>query len=150
LGGAAAPIDPLTPEGHRTLLSYIWPDQVERIALLQAAVQVAEQVPAAVQRAYAPAWLEEQLRESRDGVATVVYHSIVMQYLTEADRESLQRVLRDAGNRATASAPLALLRMEPAGPHADVRLTMWPEGSDRLLAHTGFHGQLVHWLGDHE
>jgi hypothetical protein len=149
-GCDAAPIDPLTPEGHLTLLTYIWPDQVERIALLHAAIQVAARVPASVQCADAPAWLEDQLREDRDGVATVVYHSIVMQYLTEADRESLQRILRDAGNRATPSAPLAWLRMEPAGPHADVHLTMWPGGADRLLAQCGYHGQIVHWLGDNQ
>lgn len=147
-GCDAAPIDPLTPEGHLALLTYIWADQVERIALLRAAIGVAGQVPASVQCADAPAWLEQQLRESRDGVATVVYHSIVMQYLTDADRESVKRVLRDAGNRATASAPVAWLRMEPAGPHADVGLTMWPGGTERLLAQSGYHGQIVHWLGD--
>jgi hypothetical protein len=72
----------------------------------------------------------------------------VLQYLSDTGRDQLRRVMRETGDRATRSAPLAWLRMEPAGDHTDVRLTVWPGGEDRLLARAGFHGETVHWLFD--
>jgi hypothetical protein len=75
-----------------------------------------------------------------------VFHSIFMQYLDETDRHRIVRILHDSGAVATPSAPLAWLRMEPAGDHADVHLTMWPGGDERLIAHAGFHGAAVRWL----
>jgi hypothetical protein len=51
--------------------------------------------------------------------------------------------VREAGERATAAAPLAWLRMEPAGRRAEVRLATWPAGEDRLIARAGYHGTPV-------
>jgi hypothetical protein len=147
-GCDARPIDPLTPEGRLTLLSYIWADQVERIARLWAAIEVAARVPAQVDRADAVEWLEARLRDAVPGVTRVVYHSIVLQYLTDAGRDRLRRVIQETGDEATRAAPLAWLRMEPAGEHADVRLTLWPGGEERLLARAGFHGENVDWLSN--
>jgi len=56
-------------------------------------------------------------------------------------------LLQGAGATATGAAPLAWLRMEPAGDHADIHLTMWPGGEDRLMARSGYHGANVQWLG---
>jgi hypothetical protein len=145
-GCDASPVDPLTPEGRLTLLSYIWADQVERIVRLQAAIEVAARVPAQVDRADASTWLAARLREEVAESVRVVYHSIVLQYLTEAGRDRLRTVIREGGRRATRSAPLAWLRMEPAGEYAEVRLTVWPGGRDRSLARAGYHGETVHWL----
>jgi len=36
--------------------------------------------------------------------------------------------------------------MEPGGEQAEVRLTLWPGGSERLIASAGFHGRPVRWL----
>ena len=58
----------------------------------------------------------------------------------------MKDALLQAGARATTSAPLAWLRMEPAGGHADLRLTMWPGGDEELLGTTGYHGPPVHWV----
>ncbi|HZB97556.1 MAG TPA: DUF2332 family protein, partial [Candidatus Sulfotelmatobacter sp.] len=134
--------------GRLTLLSYIWADQIERIARLEAAIEVATRVPAQVDRADAAEWIEARLRENVPGVARVVYHSIVLQYLTDEGRDRLRRVIREAGDRATRTAPLAWLRMEPAGDHAEVRLMVWPGGEERLLAQARFHGGTVHWLSN--
>ena len=70
----------------------------------------------------------------------------VMQYLSAADRRRVASVLAEAGGRATGRAPLAWLRMEPGGEQAEVRLTLWPGGSERLIASAGFHGRPVRWL----
>ena len=140
------PLDPSSPDGQLTLLSYLWADQRERIALLRGALEVARRVPAAVDASGAPAWLAARLTTPAPGVASVVFHSIVMQYLSAADRRRVASVLAEAGGRATGRAPLAWLRMEPGGEQAEVRLTLWPGGSERLIASAGFHGRPVRWL----
>jgi hypothetical protein len=140
------PVDPTTEDGRLTLLSYLWADQVARVRLLRAALEVAAEVPAEVEKADAVEWLSRQFRPT-PGVATVVFHSIVMQYLSEGDRSAFEAMVRAEGAAATEEAPVARLRMEPAGEHAEVRLTMWPGGLEFLVATSGYHGGSVRWLG---
>ena len=45
------PVDPTTEDGRLTLLSYLWADQIARVRLLRAALEVAAEVPAPVERA---------------------------------------------------------------------------------------------------
>jgi hypothetical protein len=145
-----APVDPCSADGQLTLRSYIWPDQDDRLALLAGALEVARRVPAMVDTADAPDWLAAQLAQLRPGVATVVFQSIVVQYLTAEGRERIQSLIEEAGQRATASAPVAWLRMEPnrgdPGEATDVRLTLWPGGAEQLLARASPHGTPVRWL----
>lgn len=147
-GCDARPVDPATAAGRLTLLSYVWPDQAPRVRLLEGAIELARRAPTAVDARRAAAWLGEHLAERRPGMATVVMHSILVQYLDPAERERLDRVLAEAGNRADERAPLARLSMEPAGERADIRLSVWPGGEERLLARAGYHGRPVQWLLD--
>lgn len=141
------PVDATTDEGALTLLSYVWPDQVARIRNLRAALEVARSIPVPVERANAADWLETALAEPRAGVATVVYHSIVLQYLSDSDFDRVGAVITQAGKRATADAPVAWLRMEPGEEQAHVRLTQWPEGREKLVTTCSYHGASVRWLG---
>ena len=50
-----------------------------------------------------------------------------------------------AGESATPDAPIAWLRMEPAGEMADLRLQLWPGGDDEVLADVGYHGRPIRW-----
>jgi hypothetical protein len=145
-GCDAAPIDSSTADGRLTLLTYIWPDQKERIARMRAALEVAAEVPASIDLEPAAAWALRMLEQQVPGQVTVVYHSIVSQYLGEEERATLFAGIREAGSRATAEAPLAWLRMEPADDLADVHLTLWPGGEDRHLARAGYHGTPVKLL----
>jgi hypothetical protein len=142
-GCDASPVDPGSEEGRLTLLSYAWPDQPARIERLRAALEIAAARPAAVERSGAVEWAAARLAEPAPGCATVLFHSIVMQYLSEDERGAFARVVREAGSRAGEDAPLAWLRMEPDGDRAAVRLATWPGGEDRLLARTGYHGTPV-------
>jgi hypothetical protein len=126
-------------------MSYLWPDQPERFARLDAAIDVARRVPAVVDQADAPDWIADRLGRPAPGLATVVVHSIVLQYLSRAARERFRGAVSTAGARATDDAPVAWLRMEPGGDRADVRLTTWPGGEDRLVATAGYHGRPVWW-----
>jgi hypothetical protein len=142
-GCDAAPIDPTSEEGRLTLLSYVWADQTARLARLRAALALAGEVPAVVERAAAPDWIRARLAEPVAGVATVVYHSVVMQYLTPDERKEFEASIDAAGAAAVPDAPLAWLRMEPAGARAEVRLATWPGGEDRRIALAGYHGTPV-------
>ena len=139
------PIDPTSDEGRLTLLSYVWADQIERAGLLEGAIEIARRVPAVVDEEAADSWLGARLARAGPGAATVVVHSIVMQYLEPSERGAVERLLGAAGARATAERPLARLAMEPAGELADVRLTTWPGGEERLIARAGYHGRPVQW-----
>jgi hypothetical protein len=142
-GCDASPIDPTTADGELTLLTYIWPDQVERIARMRAALEVAKAVPVSLDHEPAAAWTRRRLAEPAPGVATVVYHSIMSQYLSDDERAELFACIEEAGTRATEQAPLAWLRMEPVDDRAAVELTLWPGGETRLVARAGYHGNPV-------
>ncbi|MGI8661589.1 MAG: DUF2332 domain-containing protein [Acidimicrobiales bacterium] len=149
-GCDANPIDANTAEGRLTLRSFIWPDQPERHATLEAALAIAAEVPATVERADAGEWVEARLAEDSGGCATVVVHSIVWQYLTLATRRRILAALERAGAAATREQPLAWLRMEPGADFAkaaEVTLTTWPGGDERLLARSGYHGRPVRMVG---
>jgi hypothetical protein len=105
---------------------------------LRAALAVAREVEAPVEGAGAADWIEARLSEPAPDTATMVFHSIVMQYLPKEERERFERALR------TASHPVAWLRMEPANEAADVRLALGGEG--RLVARAGYHGDFLEWL----
>ena len=145
------PIDVATEAGALILCSYVWPDPPERMARLRAAIAVARAVPATLDRADAAEWLALRLAEPRPGVATVVFHSIMWQYLPEATRVAITAAVAAAGRVATPDAPVAWLRLEPPLPamtHSELRLTLWtaPDTpTERYLADAGFHLGPVHW-----
>jgi len=147
-----SPIDVSTDDGRLSMLSFVWPDQLERFRRLDHAIAIARATPVHVDEADAGDWLAARLAQPLDdGVATAVFHSIVWQYLPAATKVAVRAALAEAGERATGSAPLHWLRMEPATKeHADLRLTTWRgdgEPAEELLAHVGYHGAGVRWLG---
>ena len=148
-GCDVAPIDATTAEGRHTLLSFVWPDQTARLSNLRGACAVAEAVPCHVDRLSADAWVARQLSSPAVGAATVVFHSVMLQYVEPETRSRLLGSIAAAGQRATTGAPVAWLRMEPASvidAEFEVRLTQWPSGEDRCIAVTHPHGTWVRWL----
>jgi hypothetical protein len=144
-----APVDPAGEEGRLTLLSFVWPDMARRFRLLDGACRLAGSVPAPVDRASADAWVGEQLASPAGGSATVVYHSVVLQYIEAQARARMLDAIATAGGAATDAAPLAWLRLEPPGrlgpSDFELRLTTWPGGQDRRLAVAHPHGTWVRW-----
>lgn len=139
------PIDAAGQEGAATLLSFVWPDQDERIARVRAALAVAAEVPVDLRRTDDTG---AALGTLLDGAArpTLVQHSIVWQYLPTLQRWHVTDVVEAAGARATDDAPLAWVRFEPDEwnrSRVAVWLRRWPGGADRLVAHADYHGR---WL----
>ncbi len=139
-------MDPLTEDGRLTLTSYVWPDQSERLGVLRRALDVAGEVPAPVDEANADEWLAERLPGLTGETVSVVFHSVVWQYLSSAEQGHMLDHLIELGRRATPDAALAWLRMEPGERMMDVRLTLWPAGVERLLGRSGAHGRPVEWI----
>lgn len=148
-GADIEPLDPATPEGALTLLSYVWPDQRERLDRLRGALAVAADVPAAVVRASARAAVDSL--DLADGRTTVVWHSVMWHYLEEGERAAVLRRLDELGGAATQDRPLAHLAMEPrrssrAAPHEfALTLRTWPGEGEVVLGFAQAHGPPVDW-----
>jgi hypothetical protein len=144
-----APPDPTRDDDRLRLLSFVWADQAARMARVAAAIDIARAHDVHVDRADAPAWLEERLATPCPGHAHAVYHSIFWQYLPPEAQARARAALDAAGARATADAPLAWLRMEGDGhePGAAITLTLWPGDETRLLGRVDYHGAWVRWTG---
>jgi hypothetical protein len=164
------PIDERSEEGRLTLSSYLWADQLERWARLQGALDLAGDANPP-ERSGAAEWLRGRLAEVRPGQATVVFHSIVWQYMAPDEQAEVERLIIKAGERATPDAPVAWLYLEPpahgddvspghlagsldftaerAAPDdlAEVRLSLWPGARSKVVAHCGYHGRPVRWFG---
>ncbi|MCU1430131.1 MAG: hypothetical protein JWL83_4131 [Actinomycetia bacterium] len=144
-----APIDVSAPGADVTLLSFVWPGQVDRFDRLRDALAIARSTPVDIDAVPVDEWLPRQLAALPLGVATVVFHSVVWQYIPEAAQAVVAGALQRAGALAGPDAPLAWLRLEPATgmTHTELRCTTWPGGEERLLATAGFHAGRVHWIG---
>jgi len=136
------PLDTTRAEDRLTLQSSVWADQTTRFARLRGALELAQRMPAVVEAASLHEWLPARLAAPRAGVATVVYQSVVEEYLPDEARRAYRAALDQAGARATPDAPLAWVRLEPASSireHA-VTLRIWPGAEERRLAFSGAHG----------
>ena len=145
------PIDASTENGALALQSYVWPDRPERLDRLRGALAVAARTRVEIDAASADEWVDDQVRPEA-GSATVLMHSIMWQYLPDAARDRITATMAARGSIATADAPLAWLRFEPAPDltHPETRLRCWrgdaDAGSDRLLATSTFHGPPVRMI----
>lgn len=149
VGSDPLPIDIGSTQGRLLLTAYVWPDQRERLERLRAAFRVAERQPAEVRRADARSFLDGL--ELREGTTTVLFHSVMWQYMSRADREHVRARLEQLGRSTTATRRLAHLRLEPerrsAGSDHEflVSLTTWPGGDAQVLGVAHPHGVPVRW-----
>jgi hypothetical protein len=143
------PID-VHSEGSADLLrSFVWPEHVERARRLDAALRVARSSPpVTVDACPATPWVAEHAADLPDGVATVVYHSIVLPYFDLGERDRFGAAVRGAGEQARGSGPLAWISMEPRDDDPSVVELVcrtWPDGRSVRLARTTPHGTRVRW-----
>jgi hypothetical protein len=144
-----SPIDLQSDGAALRLTSYVWPDQHERLERLRAAIALAQRLQVRVEAADALTWAQDALSMQRLGCATVLYHSVMWQYLPEPTRNGLRGLIEARGSHATQQAPLAWLAFEPpaADAHMLLTLTLWPGGERRVLAEAHPHGKWVRWIG---
>lgn len=144
-----APIDATTSEGEVTLLSYVWPDMTARVNRLRGAIEIARRVPARVQRCAAGDAVAG-LRLT-DATLTVLWHSVVWQYLSAGELAAVRTGIDALAAQADARTPFAHLMFEPQRRTPDdpvaflLRVRTWPGGADHVLAECGPHGPPVIW-----
>ena len=152
---AACDLNPLdiADEAQRLQLkSYVWPDQPDRLARFDGAVALALAHNTKVDRADAAVWLKDKLAARASDAATIVYHSVFLQYPPRETRQAIADAITAAGARASAQAPLAWLRLEPEALTDNVPdslrmvldLTTWPGAHRRILAYTDGHVRSVY------
>lgn len=143
------PVDVTTAEGRLALTSFVWPDQAERLARLRDALAVAERHPAEVREQDARSFVEGM--RLLEGTTTVLWHSVVWQYIGHEDREAIRDRIGSLGASATEDMPFAHLFLEPTRrtPDSDheflVVLERWPGGERRFLGAGAPHGLPTVW-----
>ncbi|WP_052852744.1 DUF2332 domain-containing protein [Streptomyces avicenniae] len=137
------PIDPLSSDGALALRAYVWPDQVARMRRLDGALAIAAKVPATVEAAGAAEFLSAV--DLEPGTLTVVWHSVMQQYVGADEWALVRRELDRLAASATEEAGFAYLSFEPREGDA-FRLTL-RDGAEpeRLLATARPHGLPARW-----
>jgi hypothetical protein len=148
LGCDPMPIDIGTTEGRLALTAYVWPDQAVRFERLRGALAVAQHQPPEVRRQGAVELVHDLGLEA--GAVTVLWHSVMWQYLDPDDRERITRRIEELGASASDDRPFVHASLEPAprtgGPRGFlVVLTTWPGGVRRVLGKAAPHGLPVTW-----
>lgn len=145
-----APVDVGDARARDRLRAYVWPDQDDRIARLEAALVIAADHPPQLVRGDAADFVEQAVGAAQaDGTMRVVWHTIFWTYLTPGAQARIEAALAAAGSRATARRPLAWLRYElnGMGGVAELKLDLWPGGEARALAIGHPHVNDLKWLG---
>ncbi len=149
LGSDVAPLDVNRPDHRLTLMSYVWPDQRDRMLRLEDAIRTALVVPAEVRRQDAVSFVRDI--GLVEGTTTVLWHSVMWQYLTRQDQAAVTARVEDLGASARETAPFAHLFLEPArrtpgsGYEFLVVLQLWPTGDRRILGTSVGHGIPTTW-----
>lgn len=150
------PLDPRLPETAERLIAFVWADQRDRLHRLEAALDIARTHPPDIEAGDAAAWLERVLDPApAPGVCRVVMHTIAFQYFPPESQARIRAHLARAGTRASETAPLVWLHYEAASAPdaqgrrwAELSLTAWPGGEQRVLARGHPHGFALEWLGE--
>lgn len=141
-----SPIDVTRPEEALLLKSFVWADQDVRLERLDRAVETLRADAPVLERGDAVERLPQLLAERQLGALTVVFETAVLGYV--GDRQArIVAALEQAGRQF----PLAFVWT--ARPTQDEHgfyglwVRLWPDDETLLLAHAGFHGQWLEWLG---
>lgn len=143
-------LHPMDPRADaERLIAYCWPDQAQRLAQLEAALALAAADPPLLDVGDAAEWTEARMFEAPErGVTRVVLHSVAFQYFPDETQARVGAAIEAAGAGAGEETPVAWLRYERHPDEADfsLRLKLWPDGEDRLLARGHAHGRWAEWL----
>jgi hypothetical protein len=144
-----APVDVRDDEAVRWLRSLIWPEQTERFAILDRAVEIARAEPVDVRAGDLTTDVVALAADAPPDATLVVFHSAVLAYLSDSERDAFRSQLAEvAANRHTVwlanEAPGVVVDL-PTPPGAVpfvVSLGKQP------LAFADPHGAWLDWFGE--
>lgn len=145
------PVDLTDPAQVLRLKSYVWPEAGERMHRIETAAAMAERMPPEIDRERAGPWVEDALaRPQEAGVTRVLFHTIVWQYVPEAEQAQIETAMARAAEAANEERPLARLSLETNREtfRHELHARYWPGGDEpRMLAFAHPHGAWVEWVG---
>lgn len=148
------PLDVTRSADHERLKAYLWPGETARAARLEAAIGIARRLPPLVETGLASAWLSRQLAEPQPaGVRRVVFHSMVLQYASPAERAAIDTAFALAAVQASPDRPIARISIEWRSDRkaVELRIAEWDgaarHGEARLAAVCHPYGEWIEWCG---
>lgn len=143
------PLDVRAEDDVRWLRALIWPEQTERFAILDAAVEVAHADPVEIHRGDLTTDVAQVAAGAPADAVLVVFHSAVLAYLDDAGRAAFRASL----DALAATRPLVWLANEGPGVAVEYDLpgdrpipfVVSRDGTPLALASP--HGDWLEWLG---
>lgn len=149
-GSDVSPVDVTTEDGRLTLTSYVWPDMTSRHERLAGAIELARAHPVPVERADAATYVDGL--SLVPGTVTVLWHSVMWQYVPRDQQEQVTARLAALGEDAAGDTVLVHLFAEPTRrtPQDEHRFWVcaetWPGDGERVfLGRMAPHGLPVTW-----
>jgi hypothetical protein len=149
-GSDPRPVEVGTTEGRLALTAYVWADQVSRLERLRGAFVLAERTPYVVRRESAADFVDGLAL--RPGHVTVLWHSVMWQYVPPPEQTRVTARLAELGRTASDDAPLVHLYAEPTRrrPGEEHRFWVWAQtwpgpGEPVVLGRMAAHGLPVVW-----
>ncbi|WP_139978222.1 DUF2332 domain-containing protein [Nocardioides litoris] len=149
VGSDLRPVDATGTEGRLVLTAYVWADMRVRLERLRGALRLAQEAPVEVRRAGARDVVDGL--ELVEGTVTVLWHSVMWQYLDDAERADVLARTEELGAASTPTRAFAHLQLEPRRRTAEEEhafwlvLRTWPGGVEEHLARSRGHGLPVDW-----
>lgn len=149
VGCDVLPVDARSTEGRLTLTAYVWPDQRARLERLRGALDLARRHDYDVRRQTAADFVEEL--KLLEATTTVLWHSVMWQYLSGDEQAAVTARILALGTAATARMPFVHLFLEPTrrtpeGAHEFLVISQtWPTGERRVLGRSVGHGLPTTW-----
>lgn len=144
------PIDLSDPASALRVKSYVWPENLDRLARMDAAIRLAAQQAPDIVQADAAEWVEQRLLSPQQhGVTRVFNHSIVWQYISEDGQRRITAAIEAAGRIATEDKPLAWMSLETNRTtfRHELHIRYWPGGgAAALLGRAQAHGAWAEWF----
>lgn len=146
------PLDVNDDDAMAWLANLVWPEHDDRRERLRAAVAVARDEPPTLARGDLLTELPRLVEEAAPHGQVVVFHSAVIAYLDESDRERFHRLVTGlVADRAchwvSNEAPRVLPEITATAPPVPAGLSPFVMGVDgRAVAWTHPHGRWLRWL----
>jgi hypothetical protein len=141
------PIDITTESGALLLKSFVWPDQSWRVDQLDRAIAASRVAPPELVAGDLADVLPNLLDRRRTDGLTVIWQTVVLDYLPRPRRQ----LVRDAIAEAGAQGSLAFIETAPSNDanhtYLGLNQQIWPGGEVRQVAHADVHGAWIDWLG---
>ncbi|HEY2553807.1 MAG TPA: DUF2332 domain-containing protein [Candidatus Cybelea sp.] len=139
------PLDATREEDRLRLMSFVWPDQHDRLERLRGALAVARTHPVPIDEESYATWLSREARPT-GGCVTAAINTLVEEHLSPQEKAALANRIAGCAEAASASAPFAHVSMELDGRAYRTAVQTWPGPSEPVtICLSDGHAQDIVW-----